>query len=363
MFKFQDLKQIHLEITTRCQASCPMCSRNYHGGLRNTNLKLADWTFDEFRTIFNNTLINQLSGVYFCGNFGDPIINKDLQMMCSYLKNKKENISINIHTNGGARSIDWWREFPQALPNNHIVVFGIDGLKDTHSLYRAGTEFNQVIKNAKTFIEAGGNAKWVFIKFKHNEHQVEEAKKLAKSIGFQEFDVKNSSRFLTEDKFTVLNSNGTVDYYLEPPKKNKITFVPKDLIKKIDQWVEDTEIDCSVLKSKEVYIDAHKILWPCCFLASVPYAHNNPDSEIFSLKNRVFSEYKILVNQFGGIEKLNLLNFNIKEIIESETWQTIWQEKWKSKQLLVCSKTCGKSKTVNFSKPNDQIIERVTLKN
>lgn len=39
MFNFQDLKQVHLEITTRCQASCPMCSRNYHGGLDNPNLK------------------------------------------------------------------------------------------------------------------------------------------------------------------------------------------------------------------------------------------------------------------------------------------------------------------------------------
>lgn len=362
MFSFQDLKQVHLEITTRCQASCPMCSRNYHGGLENPNLKLADWTINEFQQIFNNDLIEQLSGVYFCGNFGDPIINKDLQDMCSYLTSKKESMSVRIHTNGSARSVDWWQKLPSCLPRDHVVVFGIDGLEDTHGLYRIGTDFNQILKNAKTFIDAGGIAEWVFIKFKHNEHQVEQAKQLADEIGFQRFSVKNSSRFLTEDQFPVLKSDGSVDYYLEPPTENKIVFVTKDLVKKVDQWLEDVEIDCYVLKNKEIYIDAHKMLWPCCFLASTPYNHNEPTSIIFDLKNRALDEYKNLINSFGSSEQLNLLNRSVKDVISSKEWQQVWQEKWNSKQLLVCAKTCGKSKSNNFSKPSEQIVERVILK-
>ena len=42
MFSFSDLENIHLEITNRCQASCPMCSRNYHGGLENPLIKNKD---------------------------------------------------------------------------------------------------------------------------------------------------------------------------------------------------------------------------------------------------------------------------------------------------------------------------------
>jgi len=362
MFSFQELNQVHLEITTRCQASCPMCSRNYHGSLDNPNLKLADWTFNDFQKIFNDELIAQLSGVYFCGNFGDPIINKDLQKMCSYLSDKKDNISVRIHTNGSAQSADWWRKLPSCLPKDHVVIFGIDGLEDTHSIYRIGTDFNQILKNAKIFIESGGIAEWVFIKFKHNEHQVEEAKKLADAIGFQRFSVKNSSRFLTDDRFPVLKSDGSVDYYLEPPTENKIVFVTKDLVKKIDQWLEDVEIDCYVLKNKELYIDAHKMLWPCCFVASTPYNHNESDSIIFDLKNRALEEFNELVNDLGGAEKLNLLEYSLQEIIGSPEWQSIWQEKWKNKQLLVCAKTCGKSKITNFSKPSEQIVERLNLK-
>jgi hypothetical protein len=242
------------------------------------------------------------------------------------------------------------------------VIFGIDGLEDTHSIYRIGTDFNQILKNAKIFIESGGTAEWVFIKFKHNEHQVEEAKKLADALGFKRFSVKNSSRFLTDDRFPVLKSDGSVDYYLEPPTENKIVFVTKDLVNKIDQWLDDVEIDCYVLKNKELYIDAHKMLWPCCFVASTPYNHNESDSIIFDLKNRALEEFNGLVNDLGGAEKLNLLEYSLQEIIGSPEWQSIWQEKWKNKQLLVCAKTCGKSKITNFSKPSEQIVERLNLK-
>jgi hypothetical protein len=362
MFSFLELNQIHVEITTRCQASCPMCSRNYHGGLENPNLKLADWTINDFQNIFTHELIEQLSSVYFCGNFGDPIINKDLQRMCSYLTSKKDTMSVRIHTNGSAQSVNWWKALPSCLPKDHVVIFGIDGLQDTHSIYRIGTEFDQILKNAKAFIEAGGIAEWVFIKFKHNEHQVEQAKQLADQVGFQRFSVKNSSRFLTEDKFPVLKADGSIDYYLEPPTENKIAFVTKDLITKVDKWLEDVNIDCYVLKNKELYIDAHKMLWPCCFLASTPYNHNEPSSIIFDLKNRALEEYHDVVNKLGGLEKLNLLNYSLRDIVESNEWQTIWQEKWKNKQLLVCAKTCGKSNSNNFSKPSEQIVERINLK-
>ena len=53
MFKFSQLKQIHLEITNNCQASCPMCSRNIHGGIDNPLISLASWDLDMFKHIMN----------------------------------------------------------------------------------------------------------------------------------------------------------------------------------------------------------------------------------------------------------------------------------------------------------------------
>ena len=65
-------------------------------------------------------------------------------------------------------------------------------MEDTHSMYRIGTDYNKIIQNATAFINAGGTAEWCFIKFKHNEHQVEEARSIAEQMGFSLFVEKNS---------------------------------------------------------------------------------------------------------------------------------------------------------------------------
>ena len=69
-----------------------------------------------------------------------------------------------------------------------VMTFSIDGLADTNKLYRIGINHERVMANAKAFIEAGGKARWKMIVFKHNEHQIDEAKQLAKDMGFWEFD-------------------------------------------------------------------------------------------------------------------------------------------------------------------------------
>ena len=50
MFNFSDLKTIHIELTTNCQAKCPMCSRNIHSGIENPLLKIVGWTLEDFKT-------------------------------------------------------------------------------------------------------------------------------------------------------------------------------------------------------------------------------------------------------------------------------------------------------------------------
>ena len=49
MFSFDQLDTIQVEITNRCQASCPMCLRNIHGGIDNPSLSLADWDVERFK--------------------------------------------------------------------------------------------------------------------------------------------------------------------------------------------------------------------------------------------------------------------------------------------------------------------------
>ena len=191
MFKFGELKIVQIEITNRCQASCPMCPRNIHGGIENPSLPVNDWSLEDFVKIFPSDILTQIERLSFCGDFGDPLMNNDLIEMCRYVKLNSPGLIVDIHTNGSLRSSKWWAELVDALPKKHNVIFGIDGLEDTHHLYRIGTNFNWIIKNARAFINSGGKANWHMLVFKHNEHQVNACKDLSLELGFSNFSIKS----------------------------------------------------------------------------------------------------------------------------------------------------------------------------
>jgi sulfatase maturation enzyme AslB (radical SAM superfamily) len=207
-----------------------MCLRNFHGGGKNNLLELHDWSLEDFKKRIPKDLLLQLHGFYFCGNLGDPIINDSLISMIEYAVSVNEKLSIRVHTNGGARNENWWKKLANALPDNHLVTFSMDGLEDTHSLYRIGTKFSTVLANAKVFIENNGKAEWCFIKFKHNEHQVEQARSMAIDAGFKKFTLKNSSRFILEPQVRVLDKHGVETHTIEPASDTPLKFVDKKII-------------------------------------------------------------------------------------------------------------------------------------
>jgi len=359
MFDFKDLKSIHVELSTRCQASCPMCARNNHGGLPNPNLLLDDMSLDTFKQIVTHEVLESVNHMCFCGNFGDPIMNNDLIDICQYLKDMSATVNVHIHTNGGARNEDWWKQLYNALPKNHCVFFAIDGLEDTHHVYRIGTTYENVTGNAKTFIDAGGRAEWVFIKFKHNQHQAEEAEKRSKDLGFTRFTIKNTNRFIGENKFSVVNRSGIHQYYLEPPTDNKVTEITKKDIDNFMNTYKSCTINCHAQKNKEIYIDVHGRISPCCFIAHAPY--NTPDSRtiVKEQKAQIINQYYNLVDDLGGIEKLDLTKVSIKNVFDNDKWHTVWKKYWGDEKLLMCAKTCGDFKN---SKPKEQIISNIIHK-
>jgi MoaA/NifB/PqqE/SkfB family radical SAM enzyme len=355
MFKFNELEEVHLEITNNCQASCPMCQRNRNGGLENPLIRLTDWTLADYKNIMSPQVLNQITGFLFCGNFGDPILNKDLLDMCSYSTQINPNLNIRIHTNGSARTVEWWGELAQVLPKTHNLIFALDGLEDTHSLYRIGTDFNKILKNAQAFIEAGGTAEWCFIRFKHNQDQVEEARKLSKELGFQNFVMKNSSRFLLEPKVDALDKNGQVTHTLEPATDTPLKFIDKRIIDSYKQILNESIIDCQSFSRRQIYIDAFKNVFPCCWIANTPYAYiDNNDAS--AIRYKILDEYNNLIDYFGGIDKLNATKQSVKSIVDSTAYQTVWNKFWEEKILMTCARQCGRSPNFEFAKSRDQIV-------
>ena len=317
MYNYDNIREIHLEVTSKCQARCPMCPRRINGGPLNPFITLDEITLEQFKQWFPIDFIQQLDRLFMCGNLGDPIIAEDTLEILEYLRLSNPNIRLSMHTNGGARNKRWWHDLAYLNVN---VTFGIDGLADTHHLYRVSTNWHKIIENAKSFIDNGGNAEWAMLVFKHNEHQIEECRAIATEMKFNNFTVKHTSRF-KNDKWAVLDDKGKPTHYLEPTSKSK-NMIP--LVQQAQQEVLPT-IVCKAKTQSQLYIGANGIVSPCCWL-DFDWILPSQESKI---------DYMEQIGQFPNLHKQSLL-----EIFEEDYFTKI-ENTWTDKPLQECSKQCG----------------------
>jgi MoaA/NifB/PqqE/SkfB family radical SAM enzyme len=164
-----------------------MCLRTVCGGEDNPQLPLVELSLADIQKIFPESFIKQLDRMYMCGNYGDPIVAKDTLEVFRHFRQVNPSLRLEMFTNGSAKNESFWQELAQTID---LVHFSIDGLEDTNHLYRKGTHFPTIIKNARAYLAAGGKAVWDFIVFRHNEHQIEQVRALSRELGFTKFNLK-----------------------------------------------------------------------------------------------------------------------------------------------------------------------------
>lgn len=246
IFRFQNVKIVHLEPTTNCNAACPQCLRT------RTEFEPNELSLEDVKLLFTPDVLMQLEKIYMCGNYGDPASARQTLEMYEYFRSVNTNLTLGMNTNGGIRFPDWWTRLAKVMnkPNDY-VVFSIDGLEDTNHLYRRNVRWSKVMDNAKAFIDAGGSAHWDMLVFEHNKHQVDEAHKLAKDMGFNWFRAKVSRRF---NRFPV-------DGISQPIEFN-------------DTKVLEGHIECSAMKENSIFVDASGKVFPCCWQVEGNYQPN-----------------------------------------------------------------------------------------
>jgi len=224
--EFNGVHKIQIDITHRCRLGCPKCSRFIsHGpdkGQRRQVLK-DEFTVEDIAKIVGNGW--QYRNYNFCGSIGDAIYNPHFIDIVKYIKkySKFKTLHLMLHTNGSGKKADWWRELYSTMnPNRDEVIFGVDGLKDTAHLYRRYIRFEESLEAMKIGAEMGFRCnQWQFIVFKFNQHQVEEARQLAKDIGIRFFVVK-SERWENDEE-------GKLNDPMMPDKK----WLPKEFVERM----------------------------------------------------------------------------------------------------------------------------------
>lgn len=349
MYKYEDIRVIHLENTQNCQASCPMCDRNQNGGDINPHIDLSELTLEDCKRIFEPDFIKQLKTMYMCGNLGDPIVARDTLDIFKYFREHNKDMWLSMNTNAGARDEAWWSELAQVFGRMGTVIFSVDGLRDTNHLYRQGVVWDNVERAMKSFIAAGGRARWDFLIFEHNQHQVQEAEEISKLMGFERFQAKKTGRFVTaksekKESHQAVNRKGEKTTELKKPEKkyqNKALSKQDMLVQKygsMDAYYDVVPVNCKVKDEGSLFITAEGLAMPCCWTAGRMYKwwHKNPMVE------QVWD----FIERSGGKEAISAKKHGLKAVFDTGLFDEI-EDSWNQPscgngKLKVCSMKCGK---------------------
>lgn len=347
MYTIDEIRTIHLEVTQNCQANCPMCDRNQNGGALNPHINLDELTLDDCKKIFSPDFIRQLDTMFMCGNFGDPIVARDTLEIFEYFRSNNPKMWLSMNTNAGARSPEWWSSLASVFGKMGAVIFSVDGLEDTNHIYRQGVNWDSVERSMHAFINAGGRARWDFLVFDHNQHQVDKARNLATEWGFEKFIAKKTGRFITADSekketHQAVSRKGDQTTELKKPddKYQNNALKKQDVIinkyGSMDAYYDAAPINCKVKKDNSLFITAEGLAMPCCWTAGRMYKwwHKDP---------RIEQIWKY-IDSVGGKAALDARN-GLSRVFETGIFDKIeksWnKESCKAGKLKVCSMKCG----------------------
>ena len=240
---------LSIEPTTFCNLGCPECPSGLKQFSRPTgNLKseqLYNWL---------NPIVDRLWYVNFYFQ-GEPFIHKEILNQIAFVS--KQGVFTSTSTN--AHFIT--KEIAEKIIASGLdqLIISIDGTtQETYEKYRIHGKLEKVLEGTANIIEAKRNLQsstphvvFQFLVVAHNEHQIEDAKQLAK-----EYDV-NEIRFKTAQVYNYENGNDLI------PKNDKYSRY-KQL--KSGKWVVKNKLEnhCWRMWSGSVITWDGKVV-PCCF--------------------------------------------------------------------------------------------------
>lgn len=333
MIKLEDIREINIELSSRCNARCPLCIRNYHGFPYNSGYDETDLTLARLKEIVPESLVAQLDHIMVNGDYGDMLMNPETPEILAWFRQHgrkdvvlnhsgppiiRRGLIIDVFTNGGARGRDFW----EALGKLDIDVnFCIDGLEDTHHLYRQNTLYETVIRNAGYYIAAGGRAHWCMTEFDHNRHQISTAEQRSKDLGFHRF----FTRYQGRDTGPVYDQHGQKIFVLKQETTNGYQLPDKitpDWVAQQDRnpkKIPHRKLTCEALTvwPASIYIAADGTLDPCCLIGNYTKPANNwgqddltalrGEESIDTLEKNV-AWFNRVIDTFGTDRQLNICN-------------------------------------------------------
>jgi len=192
-----------IEPTNICNLKCPLCPSG------NGTLKRAKgfMDFSLFKKIIDE--IKDHAFMVVLWNQGEPFLNKDFLKMIKYASENGlftlTSSNLNIMPNA------------EDLINSGLdsLIVSLDGtIQDTYNKYRINGELAKVIENTKKIVKARKILKkknplirWQFLVMKHNEHEIDKIKQLAKELEVDSLELKTVQIYSKDDIQNFLPQN------------------------------------------------------------------------------------------------------------------------------------------------------------
>ncbi len=183
---------LYVEPSTFCNLQCPRCPRTY----RKNDYGLEHLSLETFENLLQSSLWENIETIEYGGNYGDPMMHPSLNEILNIGRRERPNVQQVIHTSGN-QPPKAWQKIQQALTDRDSVLFSIDGLEDTNSIYRQGSRWDW-IESALRQCSKSHQTMWKFIVFKHNQNQIWTAIETAKNFGVRYFILTLSHLFYGE---------------------------------------------------------------------------------------------------------------------------------------------------------------------
>lgn len=255
-----------VEPTTSCNLRCPQCP----SGLRSFTRETGALELETYKNIIDQ--LYKTSGYITLYFQGEPYLNKHFNEIVNYAYQKK------MYTATSSNAHYFNKENAESIIKSGLdrLIISIDGTdQDTYSKYRIGGNVDKVVNGTKALVEAKKHLKsktphivWQFIVFSHNEHQIDDVKKMALDIGVDELSIKTAQIYEFETGNDLIPKNEKYSRY----KKNETGY----------QFKNKLLNHCWKLWSSCVFTWNGQVV-PCCFDKDAHY-------QLGSINHKSFKE-------------------------------------------------------------------------
>lgn len=235
---------VMIEPTNICNLKCPLCPSG-NGTLKRPKGYMS---FNLFRKIIDE--VKNYATMIILWNQGEPYLNPEINQMVKYATDAGlfTLTSTNLNADMDADEI--------VKSGIDSMIVSVDGAtQETYNQYRVNGNLDKVITNVKNIVEAKKRLKsatpiirWQFLVMKHNEHEIEKIKQMAKELDVDQLSFK-TIQIYTKDDIKFLPDNPKYRRYKLSGEEFEIKFKMENKCRRMWQqpvvnWNGDVAICC-----------------------------------------------------------------------------------------------------------------------